>query len=310
MKPSETQKNPGLNPVSRTHQRALWMMLLATAMWSIAGMVTRRLESAAGFEITLIRSIFAALTILCLWPFIHKGQTLLRALRSGTAVWIAGLCWAVMFTCFMMGLSLTTVANVLVAQSFGPIFTALLSWLWLKRKLSVRLWWVVAVAAAGVAVMFILDAQMLSGKHWLGFTVALGIPVASAINFNLVEKSGADVDFISAVFLGAVISALLMLPLAWPLQSSTHDVALLALLGVVQLGVPCAMCVVAAKYLPAPEMSLLSLLEVVFGIILAILFTQERPSVSTLIGGAMVVGALALNELYNLRQAHEQHRRA
>jgi drug/metabolite transporter (DMT)-like permease len=303
MKPLETPLSPSLQSRPNNHRRALIMMLLATAMWSIAGMVTRRLDSAAGFEITLIRSFFAALTIVCLWPFVRKGQSLLTALRSGSAVWIAGVCWAVMFCCFMIGLSLTTVANVLVAQSFGPIFTALLSWLWLKRRLSVRLWWVIAVAAAGVAVMFIGDAQMLSGKHWLGFMVALGIPVASSVNFNLVEKSGADVDFISAVFLGAVISCALMLPLAWPLKSSAHDVGLLALLGVVQLGIPCAMCVVAAKYLPAPEMSLLSLLEVVFGIILAMLFTQERPGTSTLVGGAMVVGALALNELYNLRQA-------
>ena len=294
-----------LQSTASNHRRALIMMLLATAMWSIAGMVTRRLDSAAGFEITFVRSFFAALTILCLWPFVHKGQSLLTALRSGAAVWIAGVCWAVMFCCFMIGLSLTTVANVLVAQSFGPIFTALLSWLWLKRRLSVRLWWVVAVAAAGVAVMFVLDAQMLAGKHWIGFMVALGIPIAAAVNFNLVEKSGAHVDFISAVFLGAVISCLLMLPLAWPLKSSAHDVGLLALLGVFQLGIPCAMCVVAAKYLPAPEMSLLSLLEVIFGIILAILFTQERPGASTLVGGAMVVGALALNELYNLRHGRE-----
>jgi drug/metabolite transporter (DMT)-like permease len=306
MNPLEIPGTQTLQSPLNTHRRALIMMLLATAMWSIAGTVTRRLESAAGFEITLIRSFFAALTILCLWPFVHKGQSLLTALRSGAAVWIAGVCWAVMFCCFMIGLSLTTVANVLVAQSFGPIFTALLSWLWLKRRLSVRLWWVVAVAAAGVAVMFILDAQMLSGQHWIGFLVALGIPIASAVNFNLVEKSGAHVDFISAVFLGAVISCLLMLPLAWPLKSSAHDVSLLALLGVVQLGIPCAMCVVAAKYLPAPEMSLLSLLEVIFGIILAILFTQERPSASTLVGGAMVVGALALNELYNLRQGRDR----
>ncbi len=288
------------------HRRALIMMFLAAAMWSIAGMVTRRLESAAGFEITFIRSFFAALTIACLWPFVHKEQSLLKALRSGSAVWIAGVCWAIMFCCFMIALSLTTVANVLVMQCFAPIFTALLSWLWLKRRLSARLWWVIAVAAAGVAVMFILDAQVVSGKHWLGFMVALGIPIASAVNLNLVEKSGANVDFISAVFLGAVLSCLLMLPLAWPLQSSAHDVGLLALLGVVQLGIPCAMCVVAAKYLPAPEMSLLALLEVVFGIVLAILFTQERPGASTLIGGAMVVGALAINEIYNLRQARHR----
>ncbi len=188
-----------------------------------------------------------------------------------------------MFCCFMMAMSLTTVANVLVVQSLGPIFTALLSWWWLKRKVGARLWWVIAVAAAGVAVMFILDAQSLSGRHWLGVTVALGIPLAGALNWNLLERNGKSVDFISAVLIGAVLSCLLTLVLAWPLKSSAHDIALLALLGVVQLGIPCAMCVVAAKDLRAPEMSLLSLLEVIFGITLAMLFTSEKPAATTLI---------------------------
>ncbi len=285
------------------HRKALWMMLAATLMWSIAGMVTRKLDSAEGFEITAIRSFFAALTILVLWPFIHREQRLIDALRSGKAVWIAGLCWSVMFCCFMIALSLTTVANVLVVQSVGPIFTALLSWWWLGRKVGLRLWGVILMAAAGVAVMFILDAQALSGRHWVGVLVALGIPLAAALNWNLLERMGKGVDFISAVLIGAVISGLLTLVLAWPLKSSLHDVGLLALLGVVQLGIPCAICVVAAKYLPAPEMSLLSLLEVIFGISLSMLFTAERPSATTLIGGAMVLGAIALNELWNLRQA-------
>jgi hypothetical protein len=74
---------------------------------------------------------------------------------------------------------------------------------------------------------------------------------------------------VPAVLIGAVLSTLYTLPLAWPLQASATDVAWLASLGLFQLAVPCVLVVVCARVLPAPEISLLALLEVLFGIALA-----------------------------------------
>lgn len=286
-----------------THGAALVFMLMATALWSTAGVATRFLDSAKGFEITFIRSFFAGITILVLWPLIRPHQRLIDSLRSGRAVLLSGVCWAVMFCCFMMSLSLTTVGNVLVAQAMGPVFTALLSWLWLKRKLSVRTWLVAVVAAFGIALMFILNTHALTGVHLLGFILALCIPIAGAVNWNLVEKTGQKVDFIAPIFIGAVISAAITLPLALPFQSSGKDVVILGALGVFQLGIPCALCVIAAKHLPAPELSLLTLLETIFGIAWVALFTTEAITAPTLIGGGLVIGALMVNELSQLRRA-------
>ncbi len=302
--PPTTHQTPRMS-----HRRALLAMLLATALWSIAGPVTRLLHSAQGFEITMWRSVFAGLSIIVLWPFIQKGRslstTLFRNPAGALMVWVPGVCWAIMFSCFMMALSLTTVANVLVAQSVGPVITALLSWLWLKRHLSTRTWVVILVASLGVALMFIFDVQALSGKHWLGFLVALGIPVAGAVNWNFVERYGKGSDFISGILVGAVISAVITLPLALPLKADWHDVSLLALLGVFQLGIPCAICVTAAKSLRAAELSLLTLLEVIFGMLLALIFTTERPGLWTWLGGGLVVGALVVNEVIGLVEKKE-----
>ena len=99
-----------------------------------------------------------------------------------------------------------------------------------------------------------------------------------------------------AVLIGAVISALATLPLAWPLQASPHDVGLLALLGVFQLALPCLIVVRLSRVLPAPELSLLQLLEVVFGVLWAWLFAGEAPGATALTGGALVLGALLVNE--------------
>jgi drug/metabolite transporter (DMT)-like permease len=104
-----------------------------------------------------------------------------------------------------------------------------------------------------------------------------------------------------AVLIGAVLSALVTLPLAWPLQASGHDLGLLGFLGVVQLAVPCLLVVRLSRELSAPEIALLGLLEVIFGVAWAWLGAGETPSSSTLIGGALVLGALVANELLALR---------
>ena len=104
-----------------------------------------------------------------------------------------------------------------------------------------------------------------------------------------------------AVWIGAVLSSAMTLPLAWPMQSSTHDLALLALLGSVQLAIPCLLAVRLARELPAPEISLLALLEVVFGVAWAWLGAGEQPSTNTLVGGGLVLAALVSNEMLAMR---------
>jgi drug/metabolite transporter (DMT)-like permease len=145
--------------------------------------------------------------------------------------------------------------------------------------------------------MYAFDVVGLEGRHITGVLVALGIPVAAAINWVLLQSSARHLDLTTAVLVGGVLSALVALPLAWPLHISSHDIALLALLGVVQLGIPCILVMRVARHLTAPEMALLALLEVVFGILLAWMFGGERPGAATLLGGGAVLGALVYNEL-------------
>jgi drug/metabolite transporter (DMT)-like permease len=122
-----------------------------------------------------------------------------------------------------------------------------------------------------------------------------------------VQKShaeGLDLDLVPSVMVGAAISTLVTLPLALPLQASLHDTALLAGLGLFQLAIPCVLSVVCARVLKAPEVSLLALLEIVFGILLAWLGAGEAPQASVLLGGVLVLGALVLNEWLGWRNKH------
>jgi len=212
-------------------------------------------------------------------------------------VWVSGVMWAVMFTCFMFALSLTRVANVLIVQCLAPVFTALLAWGVLGKPVGARTWGAIVVAAAGIASMYIVDVSGLEGRHVTGVLVALGIPIAAALNWILLQRAGRSVDLTSAVLVGGTLSALFTLPFAWPLGVSWHDIGLLALLGVVQLGIPCILAMRVARHLAAAEVALLALLEVLFGIVLTWLFGGETPGLATILGGSAVLGALVFNEL-------------
>ena len=280
------------------------MMLAVTLMWSIAGVVTRHLETARSFEVTFWRSAFTVVTLMLLLPALRGREALIRSLREGGGtLWLSGLCWSVMFTAFMVAIMMTTVANVLVTMAIAPLLTALGARFFLGHRLAARTWTAIAVAGVGIVWMYAREVSGAGAQHVLGTAVALAVPVAAAVNWTVIQHSAARVDLLPAVLLGAVISAAITLPLSLPFAASAHDLGLLALLGVVQLSIPCLMSVSAARYLSAPEASLLALLEVVFGVAWAWIGANEAPAAHVLGGGALVLAALAANEALALRQA-------
>ena len=279
-----------------SHTRAVAGMLLVTLMWSSAGLVTRQLESAASFEVTFWRSSF---TLIALTAFFAatQGRSAFSFLRTGgKTLWMSGLMWAVMFTCFMLAITMTTVANVLITMSISPLMTAVLARFMLGHAVNPRTWLAIVLAGAGIAWMY---GHSLSAdpKYLVGTLVALAVPIAAAINWNLLQRSGKSVDLVPALFIGALISSVVALPFAMPFRASAQDLCWLAFLGIFQLAIPCALAVRLARTLPAPEISLLALLETVFGIAWVWWFSHERPSQHVLFGGSVVLITLAVNEI-------------
>ena len=284
-----------------SHNQAIGLMIIAPLLWSTAGAVTRQLEAARSFEVTFWRSLFTVLSLLFILPILRGRSVFRDMLRAKRGLWLSGLCWGVMFTAFMVALTLTTVANVLVTMSIGPLLTALLARVAIGHKIAPRTWGAIVIAGSGIA--WIYGGQLGQGQ-WLGTLVALCVPIAAAVNWTLSQHAherGEDVDLVPAVMVGAVASSLVTLPLAFPFQATLHDIAWLAGLGLTQLAIPCVLATLAARVLKAPEISLLGLLEVIFGILLAWLAANEAPDSRVLSGGALVLSALVANELLGWR---------
>lgn len=285
-----------------THTRAVALMLLVTLLWSTAGVVARHLEFARSFEVTFWRSFFTAAALSVLLPLV-KGRTVFAGVcRAGVAFWVSSVCWSIMFTAFMVALTLTSVGNVLVTMAVGPLLTAVIARIFIGYRVPPRTWCAIAVAGLGIGYMY---ATQLDSVSVVGTLVAMCVPIAGATNWTVTQHShdqGHDVDLMPAVWVGAIISVLVTLPLAYPFQANAHDLGLLAYLGVFQLALPCVLSVRCAQVLKAPEISLLQLTEVIFGILLAWIGANEVPGSAVVTGGALVIGALVVNEIIGWRQ--------
>jgi drug/metabolite transporter (DMT)-like permease len=191
------------------------------------------------------------------------------------------------------------------------LLTALLSRVVTRQPMAWRVWVTIVVAGLGMAYMYGGQMLALVGSDGaqardlvIGSLIALGVPAAAAVNWTVVQRSqsqGERIDLVPSVLLGAAISSLAMLPLATPFAATSADIAWLALLGLCQLAIPCMLAVTAARVLKAPEVSLLALLEVVFGILWPWLWVNEAPGVEVLTGGSVVLGALVINEVLGWR---------
>ncbi|MEK6209617.1 MAG: DMT family transporter [Pseudomonadota bacterium] len=282
------------------HRKGIAMMVGATLCWATAGFLVRNMEVTDGWKITFWRSSFMTAFLLAVLSFQHGSRLVQRVHAMGWPGVVSGLLFAGMMISFILALSLTTVANTLVAGSISPFVAALCGHLFLGEKVAPRTW-VAMIAAIGGIVMMFFDG--LTSGGWAGNLIALCIPLGFGANVVILRKHRAAVDMVPSVLLAGIFSMLIALPFALPLSVSTSDLVLLSVMGIVQLGVGLLLMMVAVRYLASAEIGLLSILEIIFGTLSVWILIGERPSQAALIGGGMVVAALAVNQIAGMRPA-------
>jgi drug/metabolite transporter (DMT)-like permease len=279
---------------SIAHRIGIATMILCAGLWSIAGLLMRASSVTNGWEASFWRSAFLAVVVAAGLLVRNRSHTWRRLCAMGWPGVISGCAWAAMFTCFMLALSRTTVANTLFIMGFLPFCAALAGFFVLHERVPRRTWIAMAAATAGIGIMF---HEALRTGSLDGSLIALGVPIAAAVNYVAVKKGRGRVDLIPALALGGALAALVAFPFALPMTAGSRDLALLGALAIFQLAIPGVLyTVVAVPRLSAAEVGLLSLIEVILGPLWVWLARGEEPGAAVLAGGAVVVAALAVNE--------------
>ncbi len=280
------------------HRRGVLLMLGATSCWAMAGILVRSMRLTDGWEITFWRSLFMTVFVLGVLVVQYRGATWQRIMAVGWPGMLVGALWALMYVCFILALGRTTVANVLVLSSLAPFASAIMGGMFLHERVPGRIWFAMTAAIAGIVLMFVdsMNSGALGGN-----LLALIIPLAFACNIVILRKTHAHVDMIPTLIWSGVFSMAATLPLALPLEATTLDLSLLAIMGVVQVGLGSLLMLAAAPRLRAAEIGLFAVLETVFGTLSTWLVVGEHPGRLALLGGLITVAALIINELIALR---------
>lgn len=277
-----------------SHRFGIALMIGATTCWATAGVLVRTLALRDAWEVTFWRSFFMGIFVLGVLAVQYRGELVRRILATGRAGVVSGLLWSVMYICFIVALSLTTVANTLIVCSISPFMSAVFGWLVLRERVPVRTWAAMTVAVSGIVLMFI---EGVGTEGRAGILLALAIPVAFGLNVVVNRKMHARVDMVPTLFLSGIFSCVITLPFAWPLEAAGADFVNLVALGVVQLGLGCLLMVIASRHLRAAEVGLLAELETVLGVAATWTLVGEVPSRMALIGGGAVIAALTVDTL-------------
>lgn len=280
---------------SPAHHRAILFMLVGAVCWSTGGILVRQLSIANAWEIVFWRSLFMALFVAGVLGVMHGRRMPRAVVAAGWPGLVSGLFLAGTFFFFIGSLTRTTVANTFVLMSVSPFLAAIAGRLVLREEVPARTWAAMTVAFAGMVVMFAdsLDAGRLAGN-----LMALGVSCCFAAQVTVLRKFHASVDMLPQVMIAGLISLVVALVLSPPFAASGRDLAVLALMGCVQLGTGCLLVTAASKHLSATEIGLLALLEPIIGPLWVWALMGERPDAATLTGGVIVLTAVIANEAF------------
>ena len=287
----------------QTDRRGALLVFGSAATWSFGGAIARFLQVSDSWVTVFWRSVFASAFLLA-FMLIRNGPTSTRQLFKvmGLPGLGVALCFATASTSFVVALSYTTVANVLLMQAGVPLIAALLGFLLFRERVNLATWIAIACVIAGVAIM--VSSSLGGTVSPVGDGLALLIAVVFACA-TVITRRHADVAMMPAVCLGTLIAAVVSGSMAKGFAVSGTDLGLLFLFGAANLGLGMALFVSGARLLPSALAALIGTAEPVLGPIWVWLIHGEVPSARTLIGGSIVFAALVAHLGW---QFHQQNK--
>ncbi len=275
------------------------LMVVSSLGISFGGLVLRSLEDADVWQINFYRSFSLVVTVTLIMLFRYGAQTPRKVHQIGWPGLIAGALLAGAGISFLQAITNTTVANTLFTLSAIPFLSAALAWLFLRETLQSSTLLTMLAAAVGVAVMMVdgIGSGSLYGNAMALLTAFL------FSSYAIIIRQNRNIDMLPALMVSGLMIVVVAGVLRWDdLAISTHDLLLCILLGSGLSGLTNALFIAASRHLVAAELTLFMLLEFALGPIWVWIFINEVPTEWTIVGGALVILAVVLRALFELRR--------
>ena len=277
-------------PLAAQHRRGRIFVALAAVAWSTAGILQRELSVGVAAQLAG-RALFAVAGLLGYIAIAERGA-LIRAFRAiGRPGLVIAALMAVASGSFLFALNHAPVASILFMQALAPILAAVLGMV-LGERVSRRTWLAMAIAIGGVALM--VGGPGRPGALGLGLSFVMTLSFAGTL---VITRHQRAVSMAPATCVSQLVVFAVAAPFSSPGAVGARDLALLVALGVGQIGLGLVLLTIGGRLIPAAEVALITLLEVVLGPLWVWVFLSEQPSAATLAGGVIVLGAVAVQTL-------------
>jgi drug/metabolite transporter (DMT)-like permease len=299
-----TQNNPvstldhtiAASGAAAQHRRGLLLVAGAAVVWSSGGLLARMIATDPWTKL-FWRSLFAFVFLLGYAWYRNRGRLVATFRELGLPGVALGLCFATASTAFIIGLNYTTVANIMFVQAGAPFIAGLLGWLIMRERVKLRSWIAMGAALAGIGV---ISRGSLQAGNLLGDLLAITCSLAFA-GAIVTTRRHKNLRMAPATCLATLFTALFSLPFAQLAVPGTSDVVYLVLFGVGQMGIGLILFTGGVRLVPAAEAGLMSVLEAILSPLWVWIALRETPDDDTLLGGAIVLGALVVHTLLDWR---------
>lgn len=285
-----------------THKHGLLFVFAAGVLWSTVGLGIRMIEDAVVWQILLYRSISMSLFLYMVIRLRSGESPFLQIRRIGLPVVVAGLSLVAAYSGGIYAIQNTSVANAMLLFATAPFMAAVLGWLVLREPVRAATWIAIAVALGGILIMV---SDKTGDVAVQGSLAALGSALGFAV-FTVALRWGRSGEMLPSVFLSGLFAIVITFGICQILELSVvlslQDGGVAMGMGVFQVGAGLILYTLGSRSLPAAELTLLSLAEVLLGPLWVWLFLNETARLNTLVGGAVLLIAIAGNAVSGKRR--------
>ena len=266
------------------------LLLFGGFCLSWGGFVIRSFEEASVWQILLLRSFFFMMALIIFLIITYKKNTIRVLKDAGFAGLLGGFVMSLSFIAFVVAMTNTSVANVVFIISTQTMFLAIFGYFYLKEKVSLVSFISILLAMSGITIMV---GDSLTSGSFFGNLVALAIPINFSILVMIIRKNK-NLDMVPAIFYSGIFSVIYGLILSESFVFTSHDILMGFFLGVPQLAFGFICITIGSRSTPSATIGLLMLSETICAPIWVLLFLNEIPPVSTLIGGFIIIIAIII----------------